>query len=243
MKKWVYLFLFCCYLPLAAQENPGDSIKTYMDEARQRKVSTYEKLAECYHRGEEVEHNFMNMVVMYSWAADLGGRPVAEYMHHYGEDDPDRLLFDGMEAVDRKQYDEAEVKAGKLEVLGNPGVVSLKAILAMRRGEAQEKVDSLLLLALGRGCSLAKINYVVGREERLPDSEYEKRLEEISPQIPMAYNLLGKFYYDRAVTGNDRHLMEKVRLCFEHADKYACLSTENAKRLQCIVKHLAKFHG
>lgn len=241
MKKLICLFLVSCHFPLAAQENPGDSIKTYMDEARQGKVSAYERLADCYHRGEGVECNFMNMIVMYSFAAELGGQSVAEYMHRYREDDPDRLLFDGMEAVDRKRYDEAEAKVGKLEALGNPGAITLQAILLMRSGETPEKVDSLLLLASGRGCPLAKINYVTGR--RLLDSEYEKRLEEIAPQIPMAYNLLGKFYYDRAVAGKDRILMEKARHCFEQADRYACLSTENEKRLRSIAKHLAKFHG
>lgn len=167
--------------------------------------------------------------------------PLKEYMHRYAEDDPFRLLFDGMEAVDRKRYDEAEPRIGKLEALGNPGAITLQAVWAMRWGEASEKVDSLLLLAAGRGCPLAKINYVTGR--RLPDSEYEKRLKEIVPQIPMAYNLLGKFYYDRAVAENDRHLMEKTKHCFEQADKNACLSAENAKRMQSIAKHLAKFHG
>lgn len=241
MKKWVYLFLACWLLPAVAQENLSDRVRTYLDEARQGKVSAYEQLADCYHRGEGVERNFMNMIVMYSFAAELGGQPVAEYMRRYREDDPDRLLFDGMEAVDRKRYGEAEAKAGKLEALGSPGAITLQAILAIRRDEAPEKVDSLLLLAADCGCPLAKINYVTGR--RLSDSEYEKRLEEIAPQIPMAYNLLGKFYYDRAVAGSDRHLMEKARHCFEQADKYACLSTESAKRMQSIAKHLAKFHG
>lgn len=235
------MLLACCYFPLAAQENPGDSIRTYLDDARRGNVSAYERLAECYHRGEGVERNFMNMFVMYSFAGKLGGMPLKEYMHRYAEDDPFRLLFDGMEAVDRKRYGEAEARVGKLEALGNPGAITLQAVLAMRRGEASEKVDSLLLLAAGRGCPLAKINYVTGR--RLPDSEYEKRLEEIAPQIPMAYNLLGKFYYDRAVAGKDRNLMEKARHCFEQADKYACLSAENAKRLQSTTKYLAKFHG
>lgn len=93
MKKWVYLFLFCCYLPFAAQENAGDSIKTYMDEARQGKVSAYERLAEYYHRGEGMERNFMNMIVMYSWAADLGGRPVAAGMKRSHDTDKSGWLI------------------------------------------------------------------------------------------------------------------------------------------------------
>lgn len=100
-----------------------------------------------------------------------------------------------------------------------------------------------MLLASERGCPLAKINYAVGRAERLPDSEYEKWLEEIAPQIPMAYNLLGKFYYDRAMAENDRHSLEKARHCFEQADKYACLSTENVKRLRSIAERLVEPHG
>ncbi len=134
MKKYVYLFLACWLLP-AAQEDLSERMRTYLDEARQGKVSAYEQLADCYHRVDGVEHNFMNMIVMYSFAEELGGQPVAEYMRRYGEDDPDRLLFDGMEAVDRKQYADAEAKAGKLEALGNPGAISLQAILAMRRGD------------------------------------------------------------------------------------------------------------
>lgn len=64
-----------------------------MDEARQGKVSAYERLAEYYHRGEGMERNFMNMIVMYSWAADLGGRPVVAGMKRSHDTDKSGWLI------------------------------------------------------------------------------------------------------------------------------------------------------
>lgn len=235
MKKFVYVLLLCCFLPVTAQENLSSQVKMYMDEARQGSVSAYERLAECYHRGEGVERSFMNMLIMYSFAADFGGRSVAEYMYRYDENDQDRLLFDAMEAIDRKQYSVAEVKAEILKNLENPGAISVQAILAKRKGETTEKADSLLLLASELGCSFAKINLIVGDEKRLPDSEYEKSLKEIAPEIPIAYNLLGKYYFNKAKENKNSDTMENARVCFEQADKYACLSKKNKELLSCII--------
>lgn len=54
-------------------EIANDSIQTYINQARNLDADAYVKLADCYHRGIGVEHNFAMMMHML-WLADLYSR-------------------------------------------------------------------------------------------------------------------------------------------------------------------------
>ncbi|WP_297907384.1 hypothetical protein [uncultured Parabacteroides sp.] len=212
-----------------AQGNWEDSVKIYIEKARWGEVLAYEKLAGYYHDGLGVEHNFVNMLMMYFLANEKGGLSMEEYMHRYEEDDPDRLLFDAMNDLDHKRKEDALQKQEKLRAMNLPSHITLQAVLVANQD--REKYRQLLREASEKGCMLGQLLYAMSVEKRKDKEKYEKIIKDIMEDIPMAYNLLGKFYWDQAEETDDKALMESAKECFEKADEQACLTKRNARRL------------
>lgn len=208
-----------------------DNVKNYIEKGRWGNKTAFEKLAECYHEGHGVERNFINMVFMYLQAGERGGLSVEEYMARYEADDPDRMLFDAMTDIEQKKYDDAIAKLEKLKAMNLPSSITLQALLAAEMDKDQEKSERLLLEASEKGCSLGQLLYAKSAEERKNDTEYKKRLESITANIPMTYNQLGRVYWEEGRETDSEKLMNRAKDCFRKADEYACLMKQNARRL------------
>lgn len=212
--------------------NWEDSVKMYIREARwENRVTAYEELADCYHDGRGVEHNFMNMLFMYLQASEKRGVFLENYIHQYEADDPDRLLFDAMNDIEQKKFDDATARLEKLKAMNQPSSITLQALLAAEMDKDQEKSERLLLEASEKGCSLGQLLYAKSAEERKNDTEYKKRLESITANIPMTYNHLGTVYWEEGREIDSEKLMNRAKDCFRKADEYACLMKQNARRL------------
>lgn len=245
MKKIICMALVCFTMLMGAKaqvniveknRNPRsecweDSVKNYIEKGRRGDKTAFEKLAECYHEGKGVERNFINMVFMYLQASERGGLSMEEYMARYEVNDPDRLLFDAMNDIEQKKFDDATVKLEKLKAMNQPSSITIQAFLAAEMDKDQEKSERLLLEASEKGCSLGQLLYAKSAEERKDDTEYKKRLESITTNIPMTYNQLGRVYWEEGREIDSEELMNQAKDCFRKADEYACLMKQNARRL------------
>lgn len=208
-----------------------DSVKNNIEKGRRGDKTAFEKLAEYYHEGHGVERNFINMVFMYLQASERGGLSVEEYMARYEVNDPDRLLFDAMNDIEQKKFDDATARLEKLKAMNQPSSITIQAFLAAEMDKDQEKSERLLLEASEKGCSLGQLLYAKSAEERKDDTEYKKRLESITANIPMTYNQLGRIYWEEGREIDSEELMNQAKDCFRKADEYACLMKQNARRL------------
>lgn len=245
MRKIIWMAFVCITMAVGAKaqvniveenRNPRsecweDSVKNYIEKGRRGDKTAFEKLAECYHEGHGVEQNFINMVFMYLQASERGGLSVEEYMARYEADDPDRLLFDAMNDIEQKKFDNATARLEKLKAMNQPSSITIQAFLAAEMDKDQEKSERLLLEASEKGCSLGQLLYAKSAEERKDDTEYKKRLESITANIPMTYNQLGRVYWEEGREIDSEELMNQAKDCFRKADEYACLMKQNARRL------------
>lgn len=221
--------LFAFTVNAMAQDNWEDSVRIYTEKARRGEALAYEKLAGYYHDGVVVEHNFVNMLAMYIQASERGGLSVEEYMHRYKEEDPDRLLFDAMTDMDHKRMGDFRIKLNRLKMMDHVGYVTLQAVSMMNQDEKRGK--QLLRQASEEGCMLGRFLYALSLEGIGNGEEYEAMLLSLVKNTPMAYNLLGRFYWVQAGKNGKMVLMKSAIESFREADRWACLTKEDAERL------------
>lgn len=234
MMYWIRkISIFVCFfaftVDVMAQGNWEDSVKIYTEKARWGELVGYEKLAGYYHDGLGVKPNFVNMLMMYFQANEKGGLPMEEYMCRYDVDDPDRLLFDAMNDLDHKRKEEALLKQERLREINQPSYITLQAVMVANHD--REKYKQLLREASENGCVFGRLLYAISVERYDNEEMYEQMIKDLVEDIPMAYNLLGKLYWDQAEETNNEILLEAAKECFKKADERACLTRQNAKRL------------
>ncbi|WP_455622494.1 hypothetical protein [Parabacteroides sp.] len=234
MMYWIRkISIFVCFFAFTAdvmaQGNWEDSVKIYTEKARWGELVGYEKLAGYYHDGLGVKPSFVNMLMMYFQANEKSGLPMEEYMCRYDVDDPDRLLFDAMRDLDRGRRDDALLKQEKLRMMELPSSITLQAVMVTNHDRG--RYEQLLRDASKKGCVLGRLLYAMFVEKHGSQEEYEKLIKGLIEDTPMAYNLLGKLYWDQAEDTEDKALLESAKVCFEKADERAFLTKQNAKRL------------
>ena len=216
------------------QENWEDSVRIYIEKGRWGNKEAFEKLASYYHDGLGVKHSFTNMLFMYVQANEYGGHSMEIYMQRYEANDPDRLLFDGMNDIDQKRLDDFENKVNLLKVMNQPSCITLSAFKTAEIDKNEEKAENLFNEAAEKGCELSKLLVIKQAEEKRDIAEYEKKLWEATTTMPIAYNLLGKLYLGYGHDVDSLFNIDRAVSCFKKADENAFLTKSNAKRLlQC----------
>ena len=126
------------------QENWNDSVTHYFGLARVLNADSYLKLAECYHEGKGVEHNFPMVMAMLKGAETYGdGRATEKFFASLDEDDADRQTYEGLMRLEKSGIEDYDLV---MAVARRGGELTEKMIQIawMQRDGVTEEVASLL---------------------------------------------------------------------------------------------------
>lgn len=216
-------------------ENPQtvcweDSVKIYLERGRWNDKEALVKLAECYHKGNGVPQSSLGTIFMYMQVQEKGGMPVQEYLRNYAADDPVRLLSDAMTDLDRRNFDAAQVKSEILKAINDVNYLAIQSVLAEKRDKDEQRSEELLQEGIQKGSEFALLYAVMAAEVERDMTAYEEYLKALSPKMPMAYNMLGRYYWNKGQIENSEELTLKAITCFRKADERACLTESSARR-------------
>lgn len=207
-----------------------DSVKFYLEKGKWEDKDALAKLAECYHWGHGLPQSSLSTIFMYMQIQEKGGKPIEEYLRNYTADDPVRLLFDAMTDLDRGNFDAAQVKSEKLEATNDVNYLAIQSVLAEKRDKDKQRSEALLQEGIQRGSEFALLYAATSAELERDMAAYEKYLIALSPKMPIAYNMLGRYYWNKGQIENNEELILKAITSFKKADEHACLTESNAKR-------------
>lgn len=228
MKRLV-LFFTCAWTAIssfAQTENWNDSVQTYIGQARMLDADAYMKLADCYHKGLGVEHNFTMMMEMLAYAdryAD-GRRRSLDYIFSLPENDVDLLTWDTGAFLSNGAIGKAKASIERLSVISPQTAKVFQAILAFKENKDTIGFYRLINESVSEGCLPASIVLATRLDADGKIDDAARIMEGIAEHTPMAYNYLGKYYKAKGD-------MQKSIECYRKADQWACLNSEGAEML------------
>ena len=214
----------------AQVENWSDSVAHYRALARQGDGQAYRALAQCYHDGHGVEHDYLSMLVMLSMASQYGvTNHLDEFFALMAPDDPDRLLTEGISAIESSQYEDALEKAAILEKQSATYALFLKGIIALEQGRNDEAL-CILNRAAEEGCILAQI--VIASI-----AEGTRGLYVFCDQMPMLFCEMAR---DSYLEDDDPEEFQRAARYYRMADERLCLDSKGVRWLLAYYEHCAK---
>ena len=227
--KHLLLFLLCAWTAIgsfAQTENWKDSIQIYISQARMLSADAYLKLADCYHKGLGVEHDFCMMMNML-WHADLyheDGLVMRKYITSLPENDADRLTYEAMMKLDNRNTEEAKVIIDRLVETSPQAGKVLQAIYAIEENGDTASFYRLIKEGINDGYLLASITLAQRYSADRKEDAAAKVWESIAERAPMVYSFLGEYYKEKGD-------MQRSIECYRKADQWASLSSGGAEVL------------
>ena len=207
---------------------PQDSVVSLLNQARWGDGSAYLKLADCYRDGFGVKKDFFGMFMMAEIAKNRGSiQKVEEYICNL----PDGCEFKSLvQLMDNYKFNDEESTDSVMQALrenDSPEAQTLLGFVMMDQGDTLT-AKNLINEAANQDCSLAKLFLTVPDWNGVvrPDAA---KLAVIAEQIPLAYYLLGNFYYEPDENGNtDKQLAVEY---YMKAEEHAVLGRHGAERV------------
>ena len=207
---------------------PQDSVVSLLNQARWGDGSAYLKLADCYRDGFGVKKDFFGMFMMAEIAKNRGSiQKVEEYICNL----PDGCEFKSLvQLMDNYKFNDEESTDSVMQALrenDSPEAQTLLGFVMMDQGDTLT-AKNLINEAANQDCSLAKLFLTVPDWNGVvrPDAA---KLAVIAEQIPLAYYLLGNFYYEPDENGNtDKQLAVEY---YMKAEEHAMLGRHGAERV------------
>lgn len=207
---------------------PQDSVVSLLNQARWGDGSAYLKLADCYRDGFGVKKDFFGMFMMAEIAKNRGSiQKVEEYICNL----PDGCEFKSLvQLMDNYKFNDEESTDSVMQALrenGSPEAQTLLGFVMMDQGDTLT-AKNLINEAANQDCSLAKLFLTVPDWNGVvrPDAT---KLAVIAEQIPLAYYLLGNFYYEPDENDNtDKQLAVEY---YMKAEEHAVLGRHGAERV------------
>lgn len=207
---------------------PQDSVVSLLNQARWGDGSAYLKLADCYRDGFGVKKDFFGMFMMAEIAKNRGSiQKVEEYICNL----PDGCEFKSLvQLMDNYKFNDEESTDSVMQALrenDSPEAQTLLGFVMMDQGDTLT-AKNLINEAANQYCSLAKLFLTVPDWNGVvrPDAA---KLAVIAEQIPLAYYLLGNFYYEPDENGNtDKQLAVEY---YMKAEEHAMLGRHGAERV------------
>ena len=207
---------------------PQDSVVSLLNQARWGDGSAYLKLADCYRDGFGVKKDFFGMFMMAEIAKNRGSiQKVEEYICNL----PDGCEFKSLvQLMDNYKFNDEESTDSVMQALrenDSPEAQTLLGFVMMDQGDTLT-AKNLINEAANQDCSLAKLFLTVPDWNGVvrPDAT---KLAVIAEQIPLAYYLLGNFYYEPDENDNtDKQLAVEY---YMKAEEHAVLGRHGAERV------------
>ena len=207
---------------------PQDSVVSLLNQARWGDGSAYLKLADCYRDGFGVKKDLLGMFTMAEMAKTRG---VIQNVEEYVCNLPDGNEFKSLVKLiyNCKFYNQESTDSvmQSLRENGSPEAQTLLGFVMMDQGDTLT-AKNLINEAANQDCSLAKLFLTVPDWNGVvrPDAA---KLAVIAEQIPLAYYLLGNFYYEPDENGNtDKQLAVEY---YMKAEEHAVLGRHGAERV------------
>ena len=207
---------------------PQDSVVSLFNHARWGDGSAYLKLADCYRDGFGVKKDLLGMFTMAEMAKTHG---VIQNVEEYVCNLPDGNEFKSLVKLiyNCKFYNQESTDSVMQSLRENstPDAQTFLGLVMMDQGDTLT-AKNLINEAANQDCSLAKLLLTIPYWKGVvrPDA---KKLAVIAEQIPLAYYLLGNFYYEPGENGNtDKQLAVEY---YMKAEEYAVLGRHGAERV------------
>lgn len=207
---------------------PQDSVVSLFNHARWGDGSAYLKLADCYRDGFGVKKDLLGMFTMAEMAKTRG---VIQNVEEYVCNLPDGNEFKSLVKLiyNCKFYNQESTDSVMQSLRENstPDAQTFLGLVMMDQSDTLT-AKNLINEAANQDCSLAKLLLTIPNWKGVvrPDS---KKLAVIAEQIPLAYCILGNFYYEPDENGNtDKQLAVEY---YMKAEEHAVLGRHGAERV------------
>ena len=172
-----------------AQENWEDSVKVYQEKIQNGDAGAYLKLAECYHKGKGVEHNFPQTFWLIMQAADkLGEDRANQFFMDMPEDDVDRVKYEAAKAFvmgDAQKLRDVNKRLAELDAGSGELVEGLLAMIEKKNDEASKHFSKAIEL----GCKFAAL-FKGAVQQTYSEEEHANTLRELAKDYPFVYTFL-----------------------------------------------------
>lgn len=207
---------------------PQDSVVSLFNQARWGDGSAYLKLADCYRDGFGVKKDLLGMFTMAGIAKRRGAiQTVEEYFCNLPDGNEFKSLAQLM--YNHKFYDQ-ESTDSVIQSLRDNSTLEAQTFLGLVMMDQGDTLTAKNLIneAANQDCSLAKLLLTIPDWKGVvrPDAT---KLAVIAEQIPLAYCILGDFYYEPEEKGNTNK-----QLAVEYymkAEEHAVLGRHGAERV------------
>ena len=203
-----------------------DSVRIYRERAQWGDEEAYHKLAICYHKGQGVEHGFLQTMWLLGFArVDGSENKVSKFFMDLPDNDPDKLMFLLVLAFRDHRNDKIREIGRRLALVDPLGKELTDGLLA----EKDEDKIIHFRKAADKGHEMAQyVLYVMLEDNSKNDRIYW--LEELAKKSPVINNVLGR--------QSEEYMQfapkEGESLAYEYymrADENGCLNRDGAKFL------------
>ena len=147
------------------------------------------KLAECYHEGKGVEHNFLQAFWLIMQAAEeLGEKRASQFFLNMPEDDVDRVKYEAAKAFvmgDVQTLREVNKRLAKMDAGSGELVEGLLSMIEKKNDEASKHFSKAIEL----GCKFAAL-FKGAVQQPYSEEEHIKTLRELAKDYPFVYRFL-----------------------------------------------------
>ena len=207
---------------------PQDSVVSLFNHARWGDESAYLKLADCYRDGFGVKKDLLGMFTMAEMAKTRGAiQNVEEYVCNLPDGNEFKSLVKLIYNCKFYNQESTDSVMQSLRENSTPDAQTFLGLVMMDQGDTL-MAKNLINEAANQDCSLAKLFLTVPDWNGVvrPDAA---KLAVIAEQIPLAYYLLGNFYYEPDENGNtDKQLAVEY---YMKAEEHAVLGRHGAERV------------
>ena len=207
---------------------PQDSVVSLFNHARWGDGSAYLKLADCYRDGFGVKKDLLGMFTMAEMAKTRGAiQNVEEYVCNLPDGNEFKSLVKLIYNCKFYNQESTDSVMQSLRENSTPDAQTFLGLVMMDQGDTLT-AKNLINEAANQDCSLAKLLLTIPYWKGVvrPDA---KKLAVIAEQIPLAYYLLGNFYYEPGENGNtDKQLAVEY---YMKAEEHAVLGRHGAERV------------
>ena len=207
---------------------PQDSVVSLFNHARWGDGSAYLKLADCYRDGYGVKKDLLGMFTMAEMAKTRGAiQNVEEYVCNLPDGNEFKSLVKLIYNCKFYNQESTDSVIQSLRDNSSPEAQTLLGFVMMDQGDTLT-AKNLINEAANQDCSLAKLFLTVPDWNGVVRSDATK-LAVIAEQIPLAYCILGDFYYEPDENGNTD--MQLAVEYYMKAEEHAMLGRHGAERV------------
>ena len=207
---------------------PQDSVVSLFNHARWGDGSAYLKLADCYRDGFGVKKDLLGMFTMAEMAKTRGAiQNVEEYVCNLPDGNEFKSLVKLIYNCKFYNQESTDSVMQSLRENSTPDAQTFLGLVMMDQGDTLT-AKNLINEAANQDCSLAKLLLTIPYWKGVVRPDV-KKLAVIAEQIPLAYYLLGNFYYEPDENGNtDKQLAVEY---YMKAEEHAVLGRHGAERV------------